>query len=171
MVDGGHGLDTEEPPRIESVSSVVSDSLWPVDWSPPGSSVHGVLQAKILPFSSAGDLRDPGIEQGSPALQKDTLPSEPPGKPYSSSKLWPGKVTTSNHDTLVRTSHIAKNKEINSHIDSPDKAVLLAYSSVSGYFPHSGVKNTIFCWITNCLYQSNYDKSNLIVKVHSKDEY
>ena len=25
MVDGGHGLDTEEPPRIESVSSVVSD--------------------------------------------------------------------------------------------------------------------------------------------------
>ena len=32
-----------------------------------------------LPFPSPGDLLDPGIEPGSPALQKDTLPSEPPG--------------------------------------------------------------------------------------------
>ena len=28
--------------------SVVSDSLQPVDCSPPGSSVHGILQARIL---------------------------------------------------------------------------------------------------------------------------
>ena len=27
------------------------------------------------------DLPNPGIEPGSPALQADTLPSEPPGKP------------------------------------------------------------------------------------------
>ena len=33
-----------------------------------------------LPFPSPGDLPDPGIEPGSPALQADTLPSEPPGK-------------------------------------------------------------------------------------------
>ena len=33
-----------------------------------------------LPFPSAGDLPDPGIEPGSPALQADALPSEPPGK-------------------------------------------------------------------------------------------
>ena len=32
-----------------------------------------------LPFLSAGDLPDPGIEPGSPALQADALPSEPPG--------------------------------------------------------------------------------------------
>ena len=31
-----------------AVSSVLSDSLWPVDCTPPGSSVHGILQAKIL---------------------------------------------------------------------------------------------------------------------------
>ena len=31
-----------------------------------------------LPFPSSGDLPDPGIEPGSPALQADTLPSEPP---------------------------------------------------------------------------------------------
>ena len=34
-----------------------------------------------LPFPSPGDLPDPGIEARSPALQADTLPSEPPGKP------------------------------------------------------------------------------------------
>ena len=34
-----------------------------------------------LPFPSPGDLPDPGIEPGSPALQADALPSEPPGNP------------------------------------------------------------------------------------------
>ena len=34
-----------------------------------------------LPFPSPGALPDPGIELGSPALQADALPSEPPGKP------------------------------------------------------------------------------------------
>ena len=34
-----------------------------------------------LPFPSPGDLPNPGIEPGSPALQPDALPSEPPGKP------------------------------------------------------------------------------------------
>ena len=33
------------------------------------------------PFPSPGDLADPGIEPRSPALQADSLPSEPPGKP------------------------------------------------------------------------------------------
>ena len=36
-----------------------------------------------LPFPSPGDLPDPGIKSGSPALQADVLPSEPPGKPPS----------------------------------------------------------------------------------------
>ena len=33
-----------------------------------------------LPFPSPGDLPDPGIKPRSPALQADSLPSEPPGK-------------------------------------------------------------------------------------------
>ena len=33
-----------------------------------------------LLFPSAGDLPNPGIEPGSPALKPDALPSEPPGK-------------------------------------------------------------------------------------------
>ena len=32
-----------------------------------------------LPFPSPGDLPDPEIESGSPALQADALLSEPPG--------------------------------------------------------------------------------------------
>ena len=32
-----------------------------------------------LPFPSSGDLSNPGIEPGSPTLQADALPSEPPG--------------------------------------------------------------------------------------------
>ena len=39
-----------------------------------------------LPFPSPGDLPDPGIEPGSPALQADALSSEPPGKPFVN---WP----------------------------------------------------------------------------------
>ena len=35
-----------------------------------------------LAFPSPGDLPDPGIAPGSPTLQADALPSEPPGKPY-----------------------------------------------------------------------------------------
>ena len=56
----------------------------PVDCSPPGSSVHGILQARVLgglPFPSPGDLPDPGIKPRSTALQADTLTSEPPRKP------------------------------------------------------------------------------------------
>ena len=34
-----------------------------------------------LPLPSPGDLPDPGIKPGSPALQADSLSSEPPGKP------------------------------------------------------------------------------------------
>ena len=55
-----------------------------MDYSPSGSSVHGVLQARYrsgLPFPSPGDLPNPRIKPGSPALQADSLPSEPPGKP------------------------------------------------------------------------------------------
>ena len=54
-----------------------------IDCSLPGSSVHGFSRQEHwsgLPFPSPGDLPDTGIEPGSPALQPDTLPSEPPGK-------------------------------------------------------------------------------------------
>ena len=51
----------------------------PMDGSPPGSSVHGILQKEYwsgLPFSLSEDLPDSGIELGSPAFQADSLPTE-----------------------------------------------------------------------------------------------
>ena len=44
---------------------------------PPGSSVHGIFQARILAWvaiSFSGDLPNPGIKPGSSALQVDSLP-------------------------------------------------------------------------------------------------
>ena len=54
-----------------------------MDYSPPGSSVHGISQARMLewvPLPSPGDLPDSGIEPASPAWQADSLPAEQPGK-------------------------------------------------------------------------------------------
>ena len=56
----------------------------PMGCSPPGSSVHGILQAWILELVAiplSRDLPHQGIEPGSPALQADSLPSESPVKP------------------------------------------------------------------------------------------
>ena len=41
-----------------------------------------------LPFPSPGDLSNPGMKPGSPALQEDPLPSEPLGKPHWLKHLW-----------------------------------------------------------------------------------
>ena len=59
------------------------------DWEIPWTEEPGGLQSmgfpsheywNGLPFPLPGDLPDPGIKPGSPALQADSLPSEPPGK-------------------------------------------------------------------------------------------
>ena len=55
-----------------------------MDCSLPGSSVHEILQARILEWIAMPSSRgppDPGIEPRFPALQLDSLPSEIPGKP------------------------------------------------------------------------------------------
>ena len=59
-------------------------TLWnPMDCSLPGSSVHGILQARILEWGIFSMVSSwPRIKPGSPELQVDTLPSEPIGKPY-----------------------------------------------------------------------------------------
>ena len=44
-----------------------------------GFSRQGYLSG--VPFPSPGELPNPGIEPGSPALEADALTSEPPGKP------------------------------------------------------------------------------------------
>ena len=58
----------------------------PMDCRLPGSSVHGILQARILErlailFSRGSSQPGKGIEPGSPTLQADSSPFEPPVKP------------------------------------------------------------------------------------------
>ena len=56
----------------------------PMDCSPPGSSVHGISQARILEWvaiSSPGALPSPWIEPRSPALAGEFFTTEPQGKP------------------------------------------------------------------------------------------
>ena len=57
----------------------------PVDYSPPGSSVHGISQTRILEwvaiFLSPGALPDPGTEPTSSALAGIFFTTEPPGRP------------------------------------------------------------------------------------------
>ena len=72
--------------RVEYlVSTVVSDSLQSTLWTVAHQVPLSVGFSRQeywsgLPFPSPGDLSDPGIEPWSPALQADTLTSEPPGK-------------------------------------------------------------------------------------------
>ena len=64
---------------------------WPMDCSLPGSSVPGILQARTLEsvaMPSPGDFPDPGSKPGSPALQADSLPSEPWWKPKNTRQGW-----------------------------------------------------------------------------------
>ena len=61
----------------------VMDPMDPMDPFQPSLSMEFFRQKywSELPFSFPGDLPNPGIEPWSPALQEDSLLSEPPGKP------------------------------------------------------------------------------------------
>ena len=68
----------------------MSDSCDPMDCSPRGFSVRGISQTRILEWvaiSFSRGLPHPGIEPEPPALQADSLPTKPPGKPYVSIDL------------------------------------------------------------------------------------
>ena len=57
----------------------------PTDCSLPGSTVHGILQARILEWVAISFSRgssQPRVEPRSPALQADSLPTELQGKPH-----------------------------------------------------------------------------------------
>ena len=68
--------------EVKSLSRV---QLFAIPWTvayqaPPSLGFSRQEYWSGLPFPSPGDLPNPGIEPGSPVLQADTLPSEPPGK-------------------------------------------------------------------------------------------
>ena len=83
--------------EVKSLSPVrLFVTPWTVAYQAPSSmgfSRQGYWSG--LPFPSPGDLPNQGIEPGSPTLQADALPSEPPGKPNAEAEapiLWPPDV-------------------------------------------------------------------------------
>ena len=91
-----HVIESETPGQGESESvsrSVVSDSLWPLTTTHQAPLSMGFPRQEYwsgLPLSSPGDLLNPGIKPRPPALQADSLPSEPPDK--SQVKVRAGKI-------------------------------------------------------------------------------
>ena len=93
-----------EPPKINNIVKVKVKSLSRVRlFSTPWTVAHqappfmGFSRQEYwsgLPFPSPGDLPDPGIESRSPALQADTLTSEPPGKHLNIALILKNKVIT-----------------------------------------------------------------------------
>ena len=90
QTDFQNECETQKPPFAKCVclSSVPQPGpilCDPTDCPPPGSSVHGIFQARILESvaisSSKGNLPNPGIKPVSPELQAGSLSAEPPGKP------------------------------------------------------------------------------------------
>ena len=74
-------MDEEEEMEADLMYLELS-SLWTVAYQ--ASLSIGFSRQEYwsgLPFPSAGDLPDPGIEPRSPTLEADALTSEPPGKP------------------------------------------------------------------------------------------
>ena len=80
-------MDTSEKEQGGGVfliyMKVKGAQLCPTLCDPMVYTVHGILQQDYWsgqPFPSPADLPDPGIKQGSPALQADSLPTELSGK-------------------------------------------------------------------------------------------
>ena len=72
----------------EKMKSPTSVRLFETPWTvayqaPPSMEFSRKEYWTQLSFPSPVDLPNPGIEPGSSALQADTLPSEPPGKPVT----------------------------------------------------------------------------------------
>ena len=108
----GNPFNRYFPPDVVAVCTQSCLTLCdPMDCSPPGSSVHGISQARILEWvamsSSRGSSHPRKIfppEPRSPALQMDSLSSEPLGKPEY-------RLSTHTHThthTHARTLQVAK---------------------------------------------------------------
>ena len=83
-----HQVRSLESEKVKALVAQVCLTLCdPMDCRLTGSFSMGFSRQEYwsgLPFPSPGDLPDPGIKPVSPALQADSLPSEPQGRPKKS---------------------------------------------------------------------------------------
>ena len=82
---GGHLSNPPAPGKWNwKWSHLIVVWLWdPVDYSPPGSSIHGILQARILEWVAIPFYRGSSQPRDRTTLQADALTPEPPGQPKS----------------------------------------------------------------------------------------
>ena len=76
------------PIQFSSVQSLSRVRLFATSWTvaPQAPRSMGLSRHEYwigLLFPSPGDLSNPGIKPAPPSLQADSLPSKPPGSPYS----------------------------------------------------------------------------------------
>ena len=77
----------------------------PMYYSPPGSSAHGISQARVLKWvaiSSSRDLPDLGLEPGLLRFRQSLCCLEPPGKPIIRGAIFQ-VAEKSNHETLQKS--------------------------------------------------------------------
>ena len=102
----------QAPVLVKVLITQPSPTLWdPVHCSPPGSSVHGILQAKILewvaiPFSRGSSW--PGVKPKSPACRQILYQLSQPGKPpcFKGLQEIGGPVLIPLEDQLKRWMHL-----------------------------------------------------------------
>ena len=134
------------------LTSVVFNSCDPMDCRLPGSSVHGILQARILEwvanFSRGSSW--PRDWPGSLAPQADSLPSEPPGKPHMrtsvqfscsdmSDSMWPHGLQHARPPCPSPTPRVYSNScPLNRWCHPTISSSVFPFSSCLQSFPASG---------------------------------
>ena len=81
MTGGGGGLVTKLGPTLATPWTVAHQAPLPTGFSRQE-------YWSVLPFPSPGGLPDPGIIPKSPALEVDSLSTEPPGKGVQNTDIW-----------------------------------------------------------------------------------
>ena len=80
--------------KVKSLSRVrLFATPWTVAYqAPPSMGFSRQEYWSGLSFPSPGDLPNPGIKPGSPALEAEALTSESPGKPYIYMQIFVAKL-------------------------------------------------------------------------------
>ena len=134
-----------------------------MDCSLPGSLCREFSRQECwsdLPFPSSGDLPNLGIEPGSPTLEVDSLPSEPPNHQTTGFTSYASKVKESESRSVVSNS--LPPHELYSIWNSPGHNTGMgSLSLLQGIFPTQGLNPGLLpCrWILYQLSQQGKSKN------------
>ena len=112
------------------------------------------------PFPSTGDLPNPGIEPRSPALQADSLPAEPQGKPENSLK----KREIINKQVIHSSCLLNSNKDKYYRIISSPKNIQIYVCA----YCQSRILYLAKCIFQECTWNKNILKLNVLDFVSTK---